>query len=186
MQYLVMLGSIAQTKIIEPCEFTPMTVTKESNAINDIDCPVDIVMGLGIGKIELNCEKFSISGGEGALFGFEKNFKTKQSTVSIGIGVRLELMVKAGPTSSGIGAQATEFAFITVDGNNGIADIGLTNEAKFTADAPVIGRKELGVGSKFGIYSGWDFNEGPLKGKVGPAPDVQKNINVPLFKPKQG
>ncbi len=182
-QYLNMMAGLCQTKIIKPCNNNTTTTSKESNNIKEMDCPIDFALGLGIGKLVMNCEIFSISGGEVVIFGYEKNFKTKKSTVSVGIGIRTELGVKAGPFNVAVGAQATESIFITFDGNNGISDAGLQNEAKLTSDFPIDGRKELGVGSRFGINSGYDINEGPFKGKIGPAPEKQVNKNVPIYKP---
>ena len=182
--YLGTLAKVGITKIIEPCHFESTTATADSNAIKDYDCPIDFELGFGPGKIQFNCEKFSISGGEGLVFGYEKNFKTRQSTVSVGIGLTLELQEKVGPVKAGVKATASETVFITFDGNNGIADAGLKNEAKLSASAPVVGKKEVSVGSTLGINSGWNFNEGPFKGMIGPAPDVQQNKNVNIYKPK--
>jgi hypothetical protein len=119
-----------------------------------------------MGFIQLNCEKFSIRGGEGILFGFEKNFKSRQSTVSVGIGFMMSLGVGVGPVKVKAHAEATESAFITFDGNNGIADIGLENEVKLIGKAPGIGKNQVSFGSKFGINSSYDFNEGTFKGKI--------------------
>jgi tetratricopeptide (TPR) repeat protein len=182
-QYLTMLAVVGTTKIIEPCHFEPTTATADSNAIKDYDCPIDIELGFGPGKIQLNCEKFTFNAGEGIIFGFEKNFKTKQSTVSIGIGAKVDLGAKAGPLEAGVGASATESVFITFDGNNGIADAGLKNEAGLSAGATGIVKDEANVGSTLGINSGWNFNEGPFKGMIGPAPVVQQNKNVNTYKP---
>ena len=90
-QYLVMMGGICQTKIIEPCVFKPITTTKESNNIKDVNCPLDIGISFIIGSIELDCDKFSIEGGEGLMFKYERDFKTRQSTMNIGIGAEINL-----------------------------------------------------------------------------------------------
>lgn len=166
MKYMEMMGGICQTKIIKPCEFKPVALTKESNSIKDYDCPVDVELAIGIGKIQLNCEKFSIRGGEGIIFEFEKDFKTKKSTLSVGIGVKFELGIKAGPVKAMVGVKAAESVFITFDGNNGISDIGLENEVKATGHITGVIKESVGIGSKLGINSGWDFNEGPLKGII--------------------
>lgn len=172
--YLTMMGSICRTGIIEPCEFTPTTAAMESNTIKDYDCPVDVEVGFAAGKFVLNCEKFSFSAGEGVIFGFEKNFKTKQSTVSIGIGAKLELGAKVGPLGAKVSAGVTEELFITFDGNNGFSDGGLRVEASASAGLETgmsknIGKgvsigaiKELaggkiGVGATIGITSGCNF-----------------------------
>ena len=74
--YLGMLGQVATTKIIEPCDFTPTTATSDSNEIKEMECPLNIQIPFAVGKIQLNCDKFSVSGGEGAVFSYERNFKT--------------------------------------------------------------------------------------------------------------
>jgi len=165
-EYLALIGGICRTKIIDPCEYAETTASKESNEINEIDCPVDVELAFGIGKLQLNCEKFSFRVGEGVIFEYEKVFKTRQSTLSVGIGIKFDLGVKAGPAKAIVGAKAAETVFITFDGNNGIADIGLENEAKLTAHVTGVVKENITIGSRFGINSGWDFNEGPFKGLV--------------------
>lgn len=181
--YLIMLGKIGQSKIIKPCDFVPITVSSDSNEIKEMKCPLDIEVPFIVGKFEFNCEKFSFSAGEGVVFGYEKNFKTKQSTLSVGIGVTLQLEAKAGPIKAGVSGEITETVFITFDGNNGIADVGLKNEAKASAGATGIGKTETAVGSSFGVNSGYNFTEGFLKGMIGPAPEVQLNKKVSIYKP---
>lgn len=186
-QYLLMLGKIAYTKIIHPCHFEPTTASKDSNALKEMDCPLDIKIPFVVGKFELNCDKFTLSGGEVVVFSYEKNFKTKQSTVEIGVGANLELGVKAGPVKGGVSVGADESFFITFDGNNGISDAGIKYEAGAAVGAKagdVIKKGEsTSIGYTVGINSGWNFNEGPFKGMVGPAPEVQQNKNVKIYKP---
>lgn len=165
-QYLVMIGGICQTRIIKPCEFKKATSSKESNAIKEFDCPIDVALALGIAKVELNCEKFSLTGGEGLIFEYEKNFTTKKSTLSVGIGVKFDLGIKAGPARAIVGVKATESVFISFDGNNGISDVGLENEVKATGHITGLIRESVSMGSKLGINGGWDFNPGPLKGRL--------------------
>jgi tetratricopeptide (TPR) repeat protein len=180
--YLGMLAKVGVTRIIEPCDFQPTTATMDSVAIKEMDCPLNIQIPFVVGKIQLTCDKISISGGEGAVFAYEKNFKTHQSTVSVGIGAKLELEVKAGLLKAGVSAGATETAFITFDGNNGIADAGITNRAGVSAGATGAGKEESSVGSTIGINSGWNFDEGPFKGMIGPGPETQQNKNVNVYK----
>lgn len=184
--YLGTLSKIAITKAIPPCKAKPITKTANPNTINDMDCPLDIVLPFVVGKMQLNCDKFSLSGGEGVTFGYEKDFKTKQSTLSVGIGVKLELEGKLGPLKGGVSGELGENVFITFDGNNGFSDAGLKNEAKLSAGASIGGvinkEESVSVGSTLGINSGWNFNEGPFKGKAG---EIQLNPNVNIYQPKQ-
>ncbi len=195
--FLGTLMKVAGTRIIKPCDFKPATAAaKDSIAIQEIECPLEIEIPFIVGKFELSCEKFSFKAGEGAVFGYEKNFKTHQSTVSVGIGLKLELEGKVGPLKAGVTASTGETFFITFDGNNKFADGGVKFDAKASAGLEaeagksVKGKKDIlkeetGVGYRLGIHSGWNFNEGPFKGMIGPAPEVQKNKNVPIYKPKQ-
>ncbi len=192
--YFVTLGKIGYTKIIEPCHFKPTTAAaKDSIAIPEIDCPMEIEIPFIVGKFELSCEKFSFKAGEGAVFNYEKDFKTHQSTVSIGIGLTLEAEVKAGPIKAGVSAGAGESLFISFDGDNKFSDGGLKFDAKASAGIEgeagtgVKGKKDIvkeetGIGYMVGINSGWNFNEGPFKGMIGPAPEVQQNKNVKMYK----
>ena len=192
--YLGTLGKVGVTRIIKPCNFEPTTATADSNEIKEIECPLDIEVPFVIGKFKLNCDKISFSGGEGAVFSYEKNFKTHQSTVSVGIGLKLELGGKSGPVKGGVSAGVSETLFITFDGNNGFADGGLKFNASASAEATAeagkvvkakteIAKEETGVGYTVGINSGWNFNEGPFKGMIGTAREVQQNKNVKIFKP---
>ncbi len=188
-EYLVMLGKTGSSRIIEPCEFTPVKSTRETNAIGEMDCPLDIELGIGVGEVQLNCETFSFSIGEGVIFGFEKNFKTKQSTLSFGVGVQLNLGVKVGAVEAKVSAAVNESIFISFDGENKFSDGGLKFEAKATSglgENIVKVNDKLNVGYTLGVNSGWNFNEGFLKGKLGPAPPTQLNKKVSIYKPKQG
>jgi tetratricopeptide (TPR) repeat protein len=179
-QYLAATVDIAQTKIIEPCDFTPTTPpAKESNTITDFDCPVEVEIGFIVGSFELDCDKISFSAGEGAVFSYGKNFKTKKSTLSIGIGAQVKLGAKVGPVGAQANAGASESLFITFDGNNKVEDYGLKVQAKAGAGIGAsagtavkvkrdLAKKELSIGATFGINSGCNFNEGPFKGMAGP------------------
>lgn len=178
-EYLVTMNKICETRIIKPCEFSPTSTVTETNTINEMECPLEIEIPFLVGKFALNCETFSFEAGEGAIFGYEKNLKSRQSTISVGIGVKLELEAKLGPIKGGVSGSAGETLFITFDGENKFADGGLKFDAKASAgiDAEAgksvkvkreIAKKETGVGYTMGINSGWNFNEGPFKGMIGP------------------
>lgn len=200
-KYLATMVSICQTTVIEPCEFTSITATKESNAIDEAECPLEISIPFIVGQFELDCDKIAFSGGEGAVFSYEKNFKTKQSTLSVGIGATLNIgKITVGPLEAKVSAGVSETLFITFDGDNKVSDFGLKVGAKVSAGAEVKGEKEVaskksievkreltkkeaGVSAAFGINSGCNFNEGPFKGMIGPKPEVQLNKNVNIYNP---
>jgi hypothetical protein len=195
-----MLGGLNNmTKIIEPaCDFKSTSVAaKDSNAIAEIECPLELEIPFVVGKFEINCEKFSFKAGEGVIFGYEKIFKTKQSTVSVGIGAKFELEGKLGPLKGGVSTSIGETVFISFDGDNKFSDAGLKVDAKVSAGVEAeagnkvkgkkdIVKKETGVGVSFGINSGCNFNEGPFKGKIGPKAETPVNKNVKPYNPKQG
>ncbi|HLG40048.1 MAG TPA: hypothetical protein VI461_10280, partial [Chitinophagaceae bacterium] len=176
-QYLTMMGGLCQTKIIKPCDAKSTTTTKESNNIKDVDCPLDFGISFVIGSIELDCEKFSIEGGEALVFKYEKDFKTRSSTLHVGIGVNIDL-------GKGFDVGAREYAFIKFDGDGKYSDAGIKTEVSAEG-----GIEKSGIGVKaeagftLGIESGWDFNEGPLKNILGPKPEVPLNKNVKVYNP---
>lgn len=131
--YLGEMGHIAKTELSGP----PCIEIKQGNTPTDEipllepDCPINLELKLIVGKIKLNCDKFEISGGEGVKFKYEKNFKSKQSTFSVGIGVTFELSKNFGGGYEGsVSVDAGESVFITLDGNNNFSDLGLSLSAK--------------------------------------------------------
>jgi hypothetical protein len=130
------------------------------------------------------------------LFSYEKDFKTKQSTLSVGIGAKIwEKQAEVRPIKGKAGAGLSESLFITFDGSNKIADAGLKfsasasaglegeAEAKSVKATKEIAKEGTSIGYTVGINSGWNFNEGPFKGMIGPAPEVQQNKKVNIYKP---
>lgn len=151
-QYLAMIGSVAQTKIILPCDAKKITLNQESNEIKEFECPLSISIPFIVGSFDLDCDKISFSAGEGAIFSYEKNFKTKQSTISIGIGAKLEIgKVSVGPVEAKLGLSAGESLFITFDGDNKVADAGLKFGGKFSAGAEIKGSKEISPGKSIEV-----------------------------------
>jgi tetratricopeptide (TPR) repeat protein len=189
--YLQMMSSMSTTKVIKPCHFTPATATADSNEIKETECPFELEVPFIVGEFKLDCEKFYFSAGAGLAFSYENNFKTLQSTVSVGIGLKLERNVILGPIKAGVSAGVSETIFITFDGDNKVSDAGLKfivkgsagvdaeagNKVKINKD---IAKRESEAGYTLGINSGWNFNEGPFKGMFGPAPAVQINKNVKM------
>ena len=103
--YLNTLGSVGFTKIIEPCDFEPTVAHCDSAELKDIDCPINIEIPFVVGKFELNCKTFTLQAGEGVVFGYEKDFTTRKSTLDVGIGLKLELEAKLGPAHAGCKRQ---------------------------------------------------------------------------------
>ena len=199
--YISLMRNIARTELWgPPCDQMEQGNTPAQPVlIEEPKCPIELELKLIVGKIALSCEKFSFSGGELIRFKYEKNFKSKQSTMELGIGFGLDIGAGFGGFNASASLKASESVFITFDGNNGISDVGLSMAAKASAGAEVgaskgigeivkeigatkeIGSAGAGVEAKVGIDSGWTFNEGPLKSVLNPAPQ-QINPNVNFFK----
>lgn len=182
-QYLNTMGALCQTKIIKPCIAETITGSRQANAIKEMDCPLNFGFSFIVGSIQLDCEKFSIESGEIAIFKYEKDFKTRESTLNIGIGAALHL----GKNFS-IGAE--EYAFIKFDGSGHFSDGGIKMEAyaeatlgeKVKSDKDKIGVKTE-VGYTLGIESGWNFNEGPFKNLLTPKPETPQKKNMKIYNP---
>lgn len=200
--YLGEMQRIAKTELWgPPCdEMAQGNTPVEQILIEDPKCPIDFELKLIVGKIGLNCQKFSFSGGELIRFKYEKNFKSKQSTMELGIGFGLDIGAGWGGFNGSVSANASESIFITWDGNNNISDVGLSMAAKVSAGVEVSGSKEIGqvvkeigatkqigsveagVEATVGVDSGWSFDEGPLKSVLNPPAPSQVNPNVNIYR----
>ncbi len=201
--YLSEMQSIAKTELWgPPCkQMEQRNTPAEEILIEEPKCPIDFELKLIVGKIGLNCQKFSFSGGEVIRFKYEKNFKSKQSTMELGIGFGLDIGAGFGGFNASASMSATESVFITWDGNNNISDVGLSMAAKVAAGAEVgasknvgeivkeigatkqIGGVEAGIEATVGVDSGWSFDEGPLKSVLNPPAPKQINPNVNIYRP---
>jgi tetratricopeptide (TPR) repeat protein len=147
-----------------------------------MDCPIDISVPFVIGKLELNCERFSFSAGEALVFTAEKNFISKQSTITIGAGLQFQAGKEWGVFSGEVSGSASQSFYIVWDKDNKISDAGLALKAEGTlsAEAKVetpagigqeymqkeIFNQEGGFGYTLGVNSGWTFNDGSLNALV--------------------
>jgi len=154
----------------------PGNTPAEETQIDEPKCPIDFELKLIVGKIALNCQRFSFSGGGIVKLKYEKNFSSKQSTLTLGIGATLEL---GGSVSGGFSGSTSvdlgETVFLTLDGNNNFADFGMSAKASISADVSLIGESLLSgnanVGCSAGVNSGLTLSgsasvtpPGPLKG----------------------
>ena len=196
--HLTSLNILNETKILYPCDREEVNKQKaDSLQIKEPECPFEVELKFIVGTVSLDCKKFSFSGGEGFIFKYEKEFKSGQSTISLGIGAQLELGGGFGGVKVGAGASASECVFIKFDGNGHVTDGGLKFDAKAGAGAELEGaigknvnikkdlsKVEAGVGYTIGMESGIKFDEGPLKNLLNP-PEVPLNKNVKIYKPNQ-
>jgi tetratricopeptide (TPR) repeat protein len=101
-----------------PCDVNNLDKTENINlAFSDSDCPINISIPFVIGELSLNCKSFSILGGEGMKFGYERDFSSKTSTVLFGPG--------AGVQSGAVNFEANALGFVTWNNDNSISDYGV-------------------------------------------------------------
>lgn len=155
------------------------------------ECPVNLEILVGVGKININCESFELELGEGVLFGYEKNFKTGTSTIAFGAGVSIGIFEMIFNTSTGMEIPyaplelgAKQQFYITFDRDNSISDLGVLWEAE--ADIKGMNKPDAKVNMKLGMMSGTlEIDEGPLKpiaDKIfGIQPEQQINKNVQMY-----
>ncbi|HYH16382.1 MAG TPA: hypothetical protein VD794_14235, partial [Flavisolibacter sp.] len=180
-KYLSQLEDIAGTPIVIAfkCEREAEAAPKpESDNTKSMECPIDISIPFVVGKLELNCERFSLSGGEGITLKYEKNFKTKQSTISIGAGLQFEAGKAFGIFSGEVSASAEQSFYIVFDGENNFSDAGIALQVEVSAGAEAGIETPGGIGKEYltkeildtkgefgytlGINSGWTFNDGAI------------------------
>ncbi|MBO9631567.1 MAG: hypothetical protein J7578_00515 [Chitinophagaceae bacterium] len=167
--------------------------TDNSDANPTPECPIDVNFTLFAVKVKLNCEELEIEGGEGLTLNYKKNFKSKQSTLSISagidkaIGYEDELLGKLE-----MKGEIKQSLFITFGANNEVTDAGIKFTAGVTATAEasnsapesplkITNEGSQEVGYTLGIHSGWNFEEGPLKDILSSSPK-QVNSKVGMYK----
>ena len=118
----------------------------------DAQCPIKFKIPFGAGKVIVSCQTFGIEVGQGVKFGFEKNFITKESTISMGAGVDADI-------PGILDAKVKEKLFIKFDKNNQAVDMGLSSEAS-------IGIKGMppiaSIGYTMAVNSGVSFHHKSL------------------------
>lgn len=189
--YLRTLQRLDVIKILKPCQYEPdeEKEKEEKEAVKEMDCPFSLQIPLGVAKISIDCESWSVKAGKGVVFRYEKNFVSRQSTMSLGLGGELfDSDVKYG----GLDLKLNMSMFLTFDARGNLSDGGLVSEAKGTASYGFEGGTKLkfkeGIGWRLGYNSGLSLTPGRLKNlidKIGPAPETQVNKNVPIYKPRQ-
>lgn len=107
------------------------------------DCPINIRVPFIVGHVSLNCERFEFEAGEGVIFKYEKNFKERESSFAIGLGVEASI--------PGFDASATAMAGFKFDGNLETTDVFGTGKADVNIlgwGTPIIsGAVKVGVSS---------------------------------------
>jgi hypothetical protein len=159
--YLREMQSIARTELYgPPCkQMDPGNKPAEEIPIDEPKCPIDFELKLIVGKIALNCQRFSFGGGELVKLKYEKNFSSKQSTLTVGIGATFELGGNVGGGFSGsTSIDLGEAVFLTLDGNNNFSDFGMNAKASVSTEISLVGEQlisgEAKVGCSAGVNSG--------------------------------
>lgn len=191
--YLRTLQRIDVIKILKPCKERDEAEEKEkaeAKPVEEIDCPFSLQIPLGVAKLSLDCQSFSIKAGKGVIFFYEKNFVSRQSTLSLGIG---EEPWAKDKKLGGFDLKIHMSVFLTFDGAFNLTDGGLISEAKLSANYGFENGEKLkfkeGIGWRMSINSGLSLTSGRLKNlidKIGPDPEKpQINKNVRIYKPNQ-
>lgn len=114
----------------------------------DAQCPVNLKIPMGAMKVSLSCKKFGIEVGQGVKFGYEKDFITRESTLSMGVGVDADI-------PGILDAKAKEKVYVKFDANNQPIDVGLSAEASVgIKGTPPI----ASAGYTMGVNSGFNFS----------------------------
>jgi hypothetical protein len=200
--YLNAVYSIARTVRIAPsCNpITTIDLVTEDVEIKKPECPFDISFDFIAGSFVMNCEGYSISGGQGIQLKYSKKYATGESRYSVGAGVSKKWKISGGGIESEMGGGISQEIFITMDGNGNVSDAGMKFGVSASAGVEASGSSNLGneiiksvsvkkgatvaeteLGYTVSMDSGWKFNEGPLKNILSAPPPVQINKNVGIY-----
>lgn len=114
----------------------------------DPQCPIGLKLSFGAGEVSLSCKSFAIEVGEGVKFGYEKDFITRESTLSMGPSVSADI---PGILDAGASAKA----YVKFDGNNQPVDVGVSADVSIgvKGTTPIIS-----AGYTMGVNSGYNFS----------------------------
>lgn len=170
------LGKVQNAAVTQdlpvPCIVLPEVEEnkKEQEKTANAFCPFNFTVGFIVGKIKLDCKKFTISGGEAIRFKYEKEFNSGASTISMGIGWGFDPPAIVPGLNAGVSGELTEAIYITFDKDNNISDGGfeftarLSEEVKGAADnIKITDRVDIvKAGYKIGVISGLNFTGNSL------------------------
>lgn len=200
--YLARLKGLAQNSlpVFRYCDKDKWTKQDKEMKVKEPECPVNVEIFLGVGKIDIDCDVFAIElefgKGMDLEFNYEKNFRTGTSTIAFGAGFSLGIPEVEFTTSAGqaipaspVQLGAKQQFYITFDRDNSVSDLGVLWEAE--ADLRGMNKPDGKATMKLGMLSGTlEIDEGPLKpvaDKIfGIQPEQQQNKKVEIYKPKQG
>ncbi|HET8574394.1 MAG TPA: hypothetical protein VFL76_11060 [Edaphocola sp.] len=125
------------------------------------DCPLSVNIAFLIGKINIDCTSFSISGGEGIKLGYKKDFSNGQSTLSVGAGVSAQVGV--GNVNAGVSADQS--IFITFNGDGQPCDVGMKTGVSAGVNAGTANAGDE-VGYTVSMNSGFNFTHSGLSSSL--------------------
>ncbi|MFI5133087.1 MAG: tetratricopeptide repeat protein [Chitinophagales bacterium] len=128
----------------------------------EANCPIDMEIPFGVGKMSVNCSRYELEMGEGVILNFEKKFNTRESTVAIGIGIASFIPGIHGAEHSPLEVHVKEQLYIKFDKDNQPSDLGMLWETELEVKG--LANPDIKTGYTIGINSGYNFQEGPLKG----------------------
>jgi tetratricopeptide (TPR) repeat protein len=199
--FLRNLLTLAHTSFLDvnrDCAVTEEKKEEVSEVEIEADCPLykQVEIPFGIGKINLDCEKFEFQFGEAIVLNSSYNFHSGELIMALGPGVAVSLAgpgkhalkkipkLKQGPLEFGVEAGLKgQFYLDFKDGS--LMDWG----GKFTAELDILGlAREISSGYTIGANSGLNLEKGVLKDLIDetlgpPKDDPQINKNVKKYKP---
>jgi tetratricopeptide (TPR) repeat protein len=141
-------------------------VTKNPQ-FSDPPCNFMVKIPLGVGDVKIDCEKISISGGEGMVGEAEYNFVKGQTTIAAGIGTKV--------STGALEAELSAKYYITINGDLSMQDIGVKYSGGIAA-----GQARVGPVQVEAVSAEWSVTVGVNTG-VNASTSVSA-VNYNLFK----
>ena len=123
MQHLYPLPEFISKSCKDLKEPPKVKVVKDS--ISQPDCPIKIVIPMGVAKAKWDCKTFELEGGELIMGGFEKDYRTGEMTFFIGLGAEF---YGNGTFVGGVEAGGKVGSFIKLGKDYTILDMGNKGE----------------------------------------------------------
>jgi tetratricopeptide (TPR) repeat protein len=195
--YLTNIGMLSDVKTFEPCgqldeeDEDEEKKKQDSATVEEPECAMAFSMRFWIGKLDGDCEKISFKVDAGVVFRYERNFRLRQQTLSLGVGRDLDKTeLKALGLEAGLDVEAVASAYITFDLQGVPTDGGLLGKLKGKIGVGFESGQKLkfknSIGLQVGINSGVAFEPGPLKplwDKIKSKPEMPINPKVKIYQP---
>lgn len=106
----------------------------------ELPCALKLSVPLAIAKVTLDCKKIKVEGGEGLLGEVEYEFKSGNTTLGIGAGVKLNVPF--------VDLSAKQMGYVTFDRNGEYVDAAMKWEASGTVSALNSDKSNFGTGAE--------------------------------------